>query len=372
MKIEILHEPLVEIEIGDTEELDAVLERIAALPEVIAIAEKIGNDSYYEKFSRENTVYDNKQLQPIARAALAANYEELNEIEDEWANQVGTAYTETVEDDLKSAFDDIANALVEIERFADEEDTIKDTLEESLRQECMDAMEESDKTSFADRFGSHDKVELSFALDMNVLGFDDLQVQHIREHQFDAWTADPNANLMRMFKMFNIHPSAFIEAMIEKYGQDPHIPFVEEKHKGQEYRVQDAERIAAKWKRFEDIAKFGAAGIGSIDHLDTYEQREVREIISIARTVHDIDRPAAFDMATLFLIMEEASYGGTPCYTARYPIADVIKGKLDKPLPGHWRLRRHPQLHERLRLRRDRQGRASCKPRSRWFYSQLD
>jgi hypothetical protein len=331
MKIAILQEPLVEIEIGDDEELHAVLERIAALPEVIAIAEKVGNDSYYEKFYRENTVYDNKQLQPIARAALTGNYEELNEIEDEWANDVGPAYTETVEDDLKSAFDDIANALVEIERFEGEEDTIKDSLEESLRQECMDAMEESDKTSFADRFGSHDKVELSFALDMNVLGFDDLQVQHIRENQFDAWTADPNANLMRMFKMFNIHPVAFIEAMIEKYGQDPRVPFIEEKHKDQEYRVKDAERVAAKWKRFEDIAKFGASGAGSIDHLDTYEQREVREIISVARTVHDIDRPAAFDMDTLFLIMSEASYGGTPCYTARYPIADIIKGKLEHP-----------------------------------------
>jgi hypothetical protein len=331
MKVAILQEPLVEIEIGDDEELDAVLERVAALPEVIAIAEKVGKESYYEKFSRENTVYDNSQLQPIAKAFLSGNYEELNELEDEWGNDVGVSYNETVADDLKGAFDDIADALVELGQFSGEEDTVKDTLEENLRQECMDAMEEADKTTFADRFGSHDKIELSFALDMNVLGFDDLQVQHIREHQFDAWTADPNANLMRMFKMFNIDPVKFIEAMTEKYGQDPRVPFVEEKYKDQHYRVDEAEKVAAKWKRFDDIARFGASGVGSTDHLDTYEQREIREIISVARTFNDIDRPAAFDMDTLFLIMSEASYGGTPCYTARYPIADIIKGKLDHP-----------------------------------------
>jgi hypothetical protein len=331
MKVAILQEPLVEIEIGDNEELDAVLDRVAALPEIVAIAEKIGNDSYYTKFYRENEVYKNSQLQPIARAHLSSNFEELNELEDQWGNEVGPAYTETVEDDLKGAFDDIADALAELDQFSGEEDTIKNGLEERLREICIEAMEESDKSSFADRFGSHDKVELSFALDMNVLGFDDLQVQHTRENQFDAWTADPNANLMRMFKMFNIHPSAFVDAMIEKYGQDPRIPSVADKDKDQEYRVQDAERIATKWKRFDDIAKFGASAVGSIDHLDIYQQREIREIISVARTVHDIDRPAAFDMATLFLIMEEASYGGTPCYTARYPIADVINGKLDKP-----------------------------------------
>ncbi len=325
MKVAILREPLVEIEVGKKEDLDTVLERIAALPEVVAIAEKVGSDSYYRRYYQENRVASNHELRPIADAILKG-------IDiDGYGEDAYDYYVHNAKRDLEGAMTDIVDALTEIERFQYADDEIREGLAEKLRETCIETMEEKDTSTLADNYGDWDKVELSFAIDMRKLGFDDLQVEHNRDHQFDAWTANPNANLMRMFKMFNIHPTAFIDAVIEKYGQDPRVPFVDERHKDQDWRVRDAEKIAAKWRRFCNIAELGASGVGPVDGLDQYEQREIAEIVAVAKTVHDIDRPAAFDMRTLLLIMEEASYGGTPVFTARYPIKDVINGKLDQP-----------------------------------------
>lgn len=331
MKVEILQEPSVEIEVGETETLEGVLDRIAELPEVIAIAENVGKNSYYERFRPENTVYSNRQLRPLAEAFLSDDLAAQDEAEEEWELQLEVDYHETVADKLKDAFDDLAAALTTVERFQYAEDEVKDTLESKLQEICQDAMANADTTTIADRFGDYDKVELSFAIDLDGLGAEDLQVSHNREHQFDPLTADPNAKLMRMFKLFNVHPAAFIEQLIERYGVDPRVPIIDETRKGVDWYVEDANKIAAKWQRFYDVAKDGAPKPGSTDNLDKWEKGDLDRMIEIARTVHDTRRPQALSFDDLFLVMTEASYGGTPVYTARYPIKDIIKGKLREP-----------------------------------------
>lgn len=334
MKIVLSDEPHTEIEVADEISVEDLVRTLAEHPAVIAIAQDVGKSSYYRAYSPYNGVYEARVLRPIVDAYLEGGVDAAEDyIYDHMRDDPEVDYNETVINDLKTAFEFIADQVVENEEFADCHSDIVEGLEEALQETCIDAMVDKDESKVTNLFGSHDKIEITFGIDLHQLGFDDAHMYWARENFFHIDTLDPNDNFMRLFKMTNVNPAAFVDYVVANKGFDPRIPYIPEGKQEDEFAVKRANEYANRWQAFYDAASEGLvsretrakfpAGHGFDRYCDLLD--------IAARTVNNIDRPAAYSMDDLYLIINEATGGGIPAYTARYPINDLLTGQLEQP-----------------------------------------
>jgi hypothetical protein len=250
-----------------------------------------------------------------------------------WANSANTSFHEHVKSELESEMRTIAELVAGHERFEDAEQEITDALTEALEEECIEAMEDSDKSEIKDLFGSHDKFEMSFGIDLDKLGVDDLHMYYSRKNWFAVDTLDPNDNFIRMFKLMNISPSAFIEYVIEAHGYDPRNAEFPEGVTADSWAGRAIREQANRWQAFSDVAYDGMVSRETRDKFEDGSgwDRYCNALEFAGRTVHNVDRPAAMTMEELCVVIENAGGGGVPVYTARYEMNDILSGKLEKP-----------------------------------------
>lgn len=334
MKITLDTNPPVEIELHDEISTESLISTLAAHPAVQGLAKEVGKSSYFTTYEPSRQVYERSQLAPIVEAYLGGGIEKAEEyLHENWANSPEEYFHQNVKADFEREMRTVAQLVAQHERFEDAENEITDALTEALEDVCIDAMAEADDSSIEKLFGSHDKFEMSFGIDLDKLGFDDLHMYYSRKNWFSVDTLDPNANFMRMFKLFNISPSAFIEYMVEAQGYDPRNTEMPEGITADSFAGRAILEQANRWQAFSDVAYDGIvsretrarfeAGSGFDRYCDALEVE--------GRTVHNLDRPAAMSMEQLCYLIENASGGGVPVYTARYEMRDILSGKLDKP-----------------------------------------
>jgi hypothetical protein len=334
MKITLNTKPPVEIELHDEISTESLISTLAAHPAIQEMAKDVGKDAYFQRYEPYNGVYDRSVLLPIVNAYLEGGISAAEDyLEENWANSPETFYHENVKSDLESKMRAVAQLVAAHERFDDAENEITDGLTEALEEVCIDAMADADKSEITSLFGSHDKFEMSFGIDLDKLGVDDLHMYYSRKNWFSVDTLDPNANFMRMFKLMNISPSAFIEYIIEAQGYDPRNTDLPEGIAADSWEGRAILEQANRWQAFSDVAY---DGIVSHETRAKFEDpkgfaRYCDELEVEGRTVHDLDRPAAMSMEQLCVVIENAGGGGVPVYTARYTMKDILSGKLDKP-----------------------------------------
>jgi len=334
MKITLNTKPPVEIELHDEISTESLISTLAAHPAILEMAKDVGKGSFFSRYEPYNGVYDRSQLVPVVDAYLRGGAEAVEEyLAERWANRPETAYHETVKSDLESEMRAVAQLIAEHERFDDAEDEITDGLTDALEEVCIDAMADADKSKITDLFGSQDKFEMSFGIDLDKLGVDDLHMYYSRQNWFAVDTLDPNANFMRMFKLMNISPSAFIEYIIEAHGYDPREASLPEGVKPDDLQGRAILEQANRWQAFSDVAYDGIVSRQTRDKFADRSgfDRYCDELEVEGRTVHDLDRPAAMPMERLCVIIENAGGGGVPVYTARYEMKDILSGALDRP-----------------------------------------
>lgn len=334
MKITLHTNPPVEIDMHDEISTEALVSTLADHPAIKNMAKEVGRGAYFRRFEPYYGVYDRDQLAPIVDAYLSGGIEAAEEYLDaNWTNSVETAFEQDVKSDLESEMRSVAELIIAHERFEDAEDEITDALTEALEEDCIEAMADADTSEIKDLFGSHDKFEMSFGIDLDKLGVDDLHMYNSRQNWFSVDTLDPNANFMRMFKLMNISPSAFIEHIITEQGYDPRNTELPDGVKAEDFKGQMILEQANRWQAFSDVAYNGIvsnetrAKFAPDSGFDRYcDQLELE-----GRTVYNLDRPAALSMKQLVTVIDNAGGGGVPVYTARYEMKDILTGKLDKP-----------------------------------------
>lgn len=334
MKITLNTKPPVEIELHDEISTESLISTLAAHPAIQEIAKDVGKGSFYTRYEPYNGVYDRSQLVPIVDAYLIGGIEAAEEyLEENWANSPESEFERAVKADLESEMRSVAQLVTAHERFDDAEDEITEGLTEALEEFCIDAMVDADKSKITSLFGSHDKFEMSFGIDLDKLGVEDLHMYYSRQNWFSVETLNPDAKFMRMFKLMNISPSAFIEYIIEARGYDPRNADLPEGIKVDDWAGRAILEQANRWQAFSDVAY---DGVVSRETRAKFEDRSGFDRFCDAlevegRTVHDLDRPAAMSMEQLCVVIENAGGGGVPVYTARYEMRDILSGKLDKP-----------------------------------------
>lgn len=334
MKITLDTKPPVEIELHDEISTESLISTLAAHPAIQEMAKSVGSAAYFTRYEPYNGVYERSQLVPIVNAYLEGGIEAAEEyLEENWANSPEREFQQTVKSELESEMRTVAQLITEHERFDDAEDEITEGLTEALEEVCTNAMAETDESKISSLFGSHDKFEMSFGIDLDKLGVEDLHMYYSRQNWFSVDTLDPNHNFMRMFKLMNISPKAFIEYIIEAHGYDPRNTDLPEGVAADSWEGRAILEQANRWQAFSDVAYDGVvsretrAKFGDRSGFDRYcNALEVE-----GRTVHDLDRPAAMSMEELCVVIENAGGGGVPVYTGRYEMKDILSGKLDKP-----------------------------------------
>jgi hypothetical protein len=334
MKITLDTNPPVEIELHDEISTESLVSTLAAHPAVQEMANEVGKGSFFAAYEPSRQVYDHGQLAPIVNAYLKGGVEAAEEyLHEKWTNSPEDYFHQNVKSDLESEMRSIAQLVAEHERFEDAEDEITDALTEALEETCIDALAEADTSTIESLFGSHDKFEMSFGIDLDKLGVDDLHMYYSRKNWFSVDTLDPNANFMRMFKLFNISPSAFIEYIIEAHGYDPRSTDMPDGVTTDSLAGKAILEQANRWQAFSDVANDGIVSRETRAKFPDGSgfDRYCNELEVEGRTVPNIDRPSAMSMKQLCTLIENAGGGGVPVYTARYEMKDILSGKLDKP-----------------------------------------
>jgi hypothetical protein len=334
MKITLETTPPVDIELHDEISMESLISTLAAHPAIQEIAKDVGSGSYFERFEPYNGVYDRSQLVPIVDAYLRGGIEaaeEYVETEDGWANSPETAFAHSVKSELESEMRTVADLVTAHERFEDAENEITDGLTEALEELCIEAMADADKSKITSLFGSHDKFEMSFGIDLDKLGVEDLHMYYSRKNWFSVETLDPDAKFMRMFKLMNISPSAFIEYIIEAHGYDPRNTEMPEGVTADSWTGRAILEQANRWQAFSDVAYDGIVSRETRSKFEDGFDRYCDALEVEGRTVCDLDRPAAMSMEELCVLIDNAGGGGVPVYTGRYQMKDILSGKLDKP-----------------------------------------
>ena len=334
MKITLDTNPPVEIELHDEISTESLVSTLAAHPAIKEMANEVGKSSFFTSYEPSRQLYDRSELAPIVNAYLKGGVTAAEDyLHENWADSAETYFHQNVKSDLESAMRDVAQLIAEHERFEDAENDITDALTEALEEDCIDAMVEADTSSITSLFGSHDKFEMSFGIDLDKLAVDDLHMYYSRKNWFSVETLDPNAKFMRMFKLFNISPSAFIEYIVEAHGYDPRSIDMPDGVTADSWAGQAILEQANRWQAFSDVAYDGIVSKETRSKFpdESGFDRYCNALEVEGRTVHNLDRPAAMSMEQLCVLIENASGGGVPVYTARYEMRDILSGKLDEP-----------------------------------------
>lgn len=334
MEITVNEENGAVVDIDENASLEDIVEKLTASEAVMDIAKKVGAASFYSEFGRDGSSFDAKWLRDVARAYFDGGHDAAYSfiVDDRIPSPTEEAYHSYVKDELIKALSPIVEQICEIERFEFADDTIEELLSDGLSDICAEAMDDADTSVLTDMFNRHDKVEIAFGIDLNVLAVDDLHIYHSRGYCVSSEDVDPDANFMRMFKLFNVHPMAFVEYLTTEKGFDPRVPDVQSSEGDEDgYRAKVAREHANRWVAFCEAATTGKVSDQTASALGGVFQGWIRDLELESRNVHDIDRPAAVLVEDIFEMIENASYGGVPVYVARYPIADLLNGKLDEP-----------------------------------------
>jgi len=329
MKIKLgIGEAEVDVSERDTEE--DVAAKIAALAPVVAIAKEVGASAYFRAFETFDGMSDSTAREIAARWLESRDGEggigDLF-IENDWC-QDGDAYFREggPKDELVSRLEAAVEAVTDA--FEDlDADEIMEALVEALREDCVQAMYDNDASTPADAIPRHVTVELPFIPDYGDRGIEDLFTSHT-DTVSGSETVIPDAALMRALKFFNVSPREFVEEAARR-GID--LVSGEVGEGTSDYRRRQAEENALRWCAVLDVE---AGSTGNISRLPLRSQGEIadwNETVELARTAKDHDRPASLSMDSLFTVLDNATYGGVPCYVMRVPLKDLVAGKFDTP-----------------------------------------
>lgn len=315
------------IEIGEDASPEHVADALAATDAGKALADKVAQASYFEAWPPMQDMDDRTAAQ-IASAYAEGGIDAVMDmaIEKDWDASVEEHYESVTKDDLKRALRDFAEAAEEAADWLTEEE-VTEACCEALKDHLLDAMRDSDKSTFEDSIPSHVKVETAFIPDYNQLGVDDMFMHHW-DVVFSAETALADSNLMRFLKFMNVAPSEFVAACRER-GFDPSQPV-----RGKEtsdYRWQQVEENAQLWRAVLDVEAGRNDEISKLPLRSSYEIAEWNSAVELVRAGKDCDRPRLVPMDDLFTIMDNASYGGVPVWAAKLPLKDILAGKFEKP-----------------------------------------
>ena len=332
MKIIIDAEKNVTIDLPENATDEQVAEALAQTKFIEDIFKKVGKDSYFEAFPTAGDI-DLSTANKIVDAYFNDPESGVHQlyIDEDWDENPSTYFHHSgVKSDLKSELSNILDTIYD-ETDLDQDDIFEALLEADegrLRDVIYEAMREADKSTPEKSFPSHLKADITFIPDNHVLGIDDMYPSYSGVC-FSAEDARPSSNLMRILRFFNVSPAEFVEECKNR-GWDPTNPEIPEDIS--EYRRKDIELDALTWK---SILELGEGTTNFIRQLPLPSKYDIAEWNSTVKEVFggkDIDRPAAVDMDTLFTILDNASYGGVPCFAARVPIKDILGGQLNGPI----------------------------------------
>lgn len=299
----------------------------AATAEGKALADKVGNSSYFEAWPLEQDMSDSSAVE-IANRYAEGGIDAVMDlaIENDWDTSAEDCYDSSAKDDLERALRGFVEAVTDEAGWIDGDDLTEACCEE-LKERVLEAMRESDTSTFEDSIPSHVKVEMAFIPDYDKLAVDDLFMRHW-DVCFSAETAVADSNLLRFLKFMNVAPSEFIEACRER-GFDPSQPVRGENVS--DYRWNEAEENAQLWRAILGVEAGSAEEASKLPINTEYGIAEWNTSVDLVRTCKDYDRPTLVPMDDVFTMMDNASYGGNPVWAAKLPLKEILAGKFNKP-----------------------------------------
>lgn len=331
MKITIDAEKNVTIDIPENATDEQVAEALAQTKFIEDIFRRVGKESFFEAFPTASDI-DLTTANKIVDAYFDDPESGVHQlyIDKNWDENPSTYfYHAGVKSDLESELSDILDTIYD-ETDIEQDDVFEALLEADegrLRDVIYEAMREADNSTPEKSFPSHLKADITFIPDNHKLAIDDMYPSY-NGYCFSAQDARPSSNLMRILRFFNVSPSEFVEECKNR-GWDPTNPEIPED--APDYRRKDIELDALTWK---SILELGEGTTDFIRQLPLPSKYDIAEWNSTVKEVvggKDIDRPMVVDMETLFTILDNASYGGVPCFVARVPIKDILGGQLNGP-----------------------------------------
>jgi len=315
------------IEIQNEASAEDVAEAFAATDAGKALADKVGKASYFEAWPLEQDM-DNATAVEIANTYADGGIGAVMDmaIERDWDASVEDCYESSTKDDLERALRNFVETVTDETDWIDA-DELTEACCDALKDRVLDVMREEDTSTFEGSIPAHVKVEAGFIPDYNVLGVDDMQMNHW-DVCFSAETALPDSSLMRFLKFMNVSPSEFVEACRER-GFDPSMPVRGEGMS--DYRWDEAQDAARRWRAVLDAEAGRSEEISKLPIQGKYAMAEWNATVELIRTGKDFDRPPLVPMDAIFTMMNESSYGGVPTWAARLPLREILEGKFDKP-----------------------------------------
>lgn len=318
------------VEVAAEDDEEAVATKLSELPAINSIARQVGETSGFAAFETENDM-DQSVARELA-LAYAGNGDGEGGFSDLFVERGwdvdGDSYFRQagVQDELEKKLAPAVDAIVE--EFPDlDGDTVMSGLTEMLREECVQAMHDSDTSKPADAIPSHVTIELPFVPDGHLFAIDDMFTSH-HDVVFSAETAIPDSNLIRVLKFFNISPREFVDEAARR-GIDLTSGKADEG--ASDYRRRQAEENALRWRAVLDIGSGSTENISRLPLNGKHEIAEWNRTVEMARTAKDHDRPASLSMDGLFTVLDNASYGGVAVYVCRVPLKEFVSGKYDRP-----------------------------------------
>lgn len=317
----------IEVEVQESPLVTDIANELAKTDLIKEIFKDVGKNSGFEAFPYENDI-SLETANDIAQAYFDGGIDRVHELytDENWINHASYS---NIEYDLRSKLSGIIDTISDQLDIRYLDDLIFDALLEhdDLREIMYDAMYEADTSTPEDSLPSHIKAEITFIPDNHLLAIDDMYPSHTG-HSFSAEDARPSSSLMRILRFFNVSPAEFVDEC-KKRGWDPTIPDVDENMP--DYRRKNIELDALTWKSILEISEGTTNHIRELPLSDKYQINEWNSIVSLVKDGKDLDKPAVVDMDTLFTILDNATYGGVPCFSARVPVKDILNGALDKP-----------------------------------------
>lgn len=271
-----------------------------------------------------------KEIESVAYLAGFSKFETWQDMGEATANDIAEAFflrgLDVAEDtiiDLAGDANDAASyydqyhykhhsvaALVDaiaspiIFQFGADDDEVLDLVRDGIRDAVIAKMEEDDTSKPTDVIPGHVRVECVhiFGRTENVPSDDDLLLS-FEGRVLGPRSVMPNERLARLFEAVNVPVDEFIAHMRDENGVD--------------LRAGATDRKTVNWLAQAEHRPDSSHAIGAAKERATAWTR--------FKPKHDPERPPLLSAKRLAQMLEEASYGGFPCFVARMKLSDIIR-----------------------------------------------
>ena len=294
---------------------------------------KIANDFYYAAYpDPDQGGASDTLINKIAGAYLEGGIDKVQEVI--FDEELFQSTSDTIFYSGNSNFsDDISTNFYEayLQKFgltdSQELSHLRNLIDDYVRDEVVQLMEDGDTSVFTDLFSSHDTIRLSYIEGRGQYGcIDDISTHH-NDVCSESTTILADINTMLLFKLLNVSPLKFVDYMREERNVDLLNPEISDSLT--ETSKKSYRENAQAW-RFICAIDGGEYIEDNFDYpywLSSDDEQVT--LASLVRQTHDDTRKPVVSMKDLVTILDNSSYGGVGTLYFRVNVKSLLKGELD-------------------------------------------